>query len=240
MRPLVTVAMIKLLSDSVLDALMPRLCPVCRLPLVAGEESLCLACDMMLPLTNFHQNPDWNPMHERLMCHAPVSRAAAMFYYERMSDYSAIIQEFKYNGLTRLGRSMMRRYARELNQSGFFDGVDALQPVPLNFFKEVARGYNQSEVLAQGVRDVTGIRIADLLKAHRHSSQTRMNASERLENARLAYSIRRGVTAVPTHILLIDDIITTGATVSACAELLHAAYPRAQLSVLSLCLTRLA
>lgn len=233
--------MIRKLVDSLLAVIYPAVCPVCGRVLVAGEEGLCVGCMLDMPLTGFHSAPEWNPLHERLMCHAPIHHATALFHYEKHSPYAALIHRAKYSGLPDEGRRLARNYAARIAPAGFFDGIDAIQPVPLSFRRLVCRGFNQSHAVALGVADVIGAGVVDLLGARHHSSQTRKSASARLENARSTYFVRQRDDAArpPRHILLVDDVITTGATLIACAEALHRTFPEMRLSVFTLAATRL-
>ncbi|MBD5363308.1 MAG: ComF family protein [Muribaculaceae bacterium] len=226
--------------EGLLSLLFPRVCGVCGRVLVEGEQTMCVSCRVFFPLTRFEERPDWNGLTEKLMTlKAPVERTAAYFFYQRRSPYSRLIQQMKYNHAPSLGRGLMREYAARLRDCGFFDGIDALVPVPLSLGKHIMRGYNQSYYLARGVADVTGLPIIEALRAGRHGSQTRLSASERLANARGIYSACPEALAGVSHLLLIDDIVTTGATACACLEALHQAAPGVRLSVLALASTRL-
>ena len=164
--------MFRRLTQALLSTIYPNVCEVCGTPLVEGEDMLCLTCRADLPVTNFHLRPDFNAIHERTFCHAGIERAAAYFYYERHSPYAQPIQTAKYRHRPNVGRKLMREYAKTLLPTGFFDGIDLIEPVPLSTTKLISRGYNQSYWIAQGVSDVTGIPIGASLKARRHSSQT--------------------------------------------------------------------
>lgn len=226
--------------EGLLSLIYPQVCGVCGRVLVEGEDVMCVGCRVMLPLTRFEERPEWNGLTEKLMSlRAPVERTAAYFYYQRNSPYSRLIHRMKYSHSPSIGRKLMREYARTLSERGFFEGIDAMTPVPLSFTKHVMRGYNQSYYLARGVDDVVTIPIVDALKAGRHVTQTRLGASERLANARGIYSARPGALEGIRHLLLIDDIVTTGATLCACLEALHQAVPDVKLSVLALASTRL-
>lgn len=230
--------MMKRLIEGVAALCFPRMCPCCGAVMVRGEETMCLGCRLDLPQTDYHLHADFNPLVERLMCRAPITRAASFFHYERHSPYARLIHEAKYNGRPSIGRLLAREYAAAIYSTGFFDTIDAITPVPLNRLKLIRRGYNQSLHIALGVADVTDLPVVDTLTARRHSTQTRKDARSRFENARGIYSAGAESASGLKHILLVDDIATTGATLCACSEALHAQYPSLQISVLTLAATR--
>jgi len=131
-------------------------------------------------------------------------------------------------------------FAEEIMPSGFFDGIDLILPVPLHYLKELKRGYNQSHHIALGISDITDIPVGSLLRARRHPSQTSKNAAGRLDNARGTFSVgQQEDVARYSHILIVDDIITTGSTLCACAEAIHSASPQTSISILTLAATRM-
>lgn len=230
---------VTLLTKGLLDVIWPDTCTVCGCKLVRGERTLCIKCLMDMPLTGFHTQVEFNSMHERLMCHQPVHRATAMFHYERQSSYAKLIHEAKYNGRPSVGRTLARMHARTLQEAGFFDGVDLIIPVPLNTLRLVHRGYNQSYHIGLGLNDVTGIPVDDCMHARRHTSQTHKNAQERLTNARGTYSLPHPLPPEVKHVLLVDDVLTTGATLCACAEAIGQVNPGVIVSVFTLASARL-
>lgn len=214
----------------------PPVCYVCGKPLVEGEEVMCLECSLGMPRTNYHLDAD-NPLHYKLLGRVKFEKAAALFHYARNNPYSRLITVAKYNSHSEIVRFLGRTYASELQSAGFFNGVDLLVPVPMHWWKKVRRGYNQATEIAKGVSQVTGIEVCEALKASSHSTQTRKNAYERLLNARETYRVVRADALENRHILLIDDVITTGATISTCAEIIHKEVPSARISVLALAST---
>ena len=232
--------MVRPIVEALLALCYPSVCGVCGSSLVEGERVMCLKCRLSLPLTGFESNFLWNPMMEKLVSlRGPVERCAAYFYYQSHAPHSRLVHLFKYNEKTRIGRDLIGEYARRLQSAGFFDGIDAMAPVPLSRGKLIRRGYNQSFQLARGGREVVPLPVIEALKAARHGSQTRLDARLRMENARGVYSaVARNLDGVG-HLLLIDDIVTTGATVCACVEALRAARPRMKVSVLALATPRM-
>lgn len=215
----------------------PEVCVVCGRRLVAGEEAVCLVCDCGMPRTGFHLDAD-NQLYYRLICRHPLERAAAMMHYSRHSPYSSVIITAKYHGRPEIARIVGRRYAAELAPCGFFSGVDALVPVPMHWWKKARRGYNQAEVVAEGVSEATGIPVIhDAMRAARHATQTRKDAAGRMANARRIYSVCNPALLEGKHIMLVDDVITTGATITACCEAIHKSVENCRVSVLALAAT---
>lgn len=220
--------------DDLSGLIFPNLCEVCSTTLVRGENTLCLQCLCDMPRTNLHRQ-SFNEIHKRLAGHTPIERAAAYFYYYKESPYARMIQNAKYNSRPRLARTLAAMFAREISADGFFDGIELLLPVPLHYLKEFRRGYNQSREIALGISSVTGIPVGSNLTATRgHSTQTRRGPFERWLNTEGIYAAEDPQELDGKHILLIDDVITTGATILRCADTIHSAAPTATVSVVSL------
>lgn len=222
----------------ILSVVFPNTCAVCGTTLVEGEDIMCLTCLANLPRTGLHGSP-FSEIHKRLATHSRLERGASWFYYHRHSPYAKLIHQAKYRGLPDTGRRLGRMYAREIMADGFFDGIDIILPVPLHPIKHIARGYNQSREIARGVAEVTAIEIGDNLVAGRsHSTQTRLGSYARWLNARGSVRIHHPDELAGRHVLVIDDVLTTGATLLTCCEAIHDAVAGATVSVLTLGLTR--
>ena len=222
-----------------LDVISPRPCAICGERLSTNELVLCGVCHMHLPLTHFEQKPLDNPMARLFWGRFPVERAAALFFYEPQAPVSRIIYDMKYHNMPEVARNMGILTARRFAASGFFDGIDALVPMPITWRRKWKRGYNQSYEIARGISEVTRLPIyKDVVKRVRFKqSQTRQHAWERLHNVDGAFRLVRPEKIGGLHLLLIDDIVTTGATATACAcELAKA--PGVRISILSLGLTK--
>lgn len=231
---------VKRWGGNLLDVVFPRVCTVCHTPLVEGEDVMCLKCLLDLPRTNLHTRQP-NELTYRLMSlHAPIERAASLYHYMSGTPYVSLIHDTKYNRRPIVGTKLAAMHAREILDSGFFDGIDLMIPIPLHFTKEWRRGYNQSYEIAAGLSEVTGIPIGDHLKArHPHSTQTRKSASERRANSAGSFRVVRPEELDSMHVLVVDDVITTGSTILAGLEALHAASPSTRLSVYSLAMTKM-
>lgn len=214
--------------------LLPEFCAVCRQPLVGNERYLCLPCELALPYTDYHLQPE-NPLLERLTCHAPIERAAAMFHYLRQAPATQLIIQSKYEDRPQIDRYLATHYGAALRDSGFLQGIDLLLPVPMHWWKQLRRGFNQAEVIAQALGKVSGIPVGDQLVATRsHTTQTRHSATERLRNIDGIYTVERPQSLSHLHVAIIDDVVTTGSTVVHCAEAIHRACATTRLTVIAL------
>lgn len=221
-----------------LNLLYPDVCECCGRSLVEGETVMCLHCRAAMPRVD-NDLFGFGPVHERLASTIAIERAASMMLYFRGSVYTDLIHRAKYQGRPEIVRRLARSFARELQSKGFFDGIDMIVPVPLHTLRLLTRGYNQSEEIARGLADVAGLPVVNALKAGRiHATQTRRNAYTRWLNASGAYTLRQSAGITDQHILIVDDVITTGATMLACCSAVTDAAPAARLSVISLALTR--
>ena len=213
------------LVDDLMSVIYPRVCEVCGCSLVGDERCVCLHCDTEMPRTMLaeQKQTSFNSIHERVLGHSPIERATAMFYYDPAGRYANIIRTAKYGGRPRLIREMGEKYAAEIKDTGFFDGIDLILPVPMHRLKQFRRGYNQTESLAEGISAVTGIPVGDNLRAHRHSAQAGSSRMVRAANVKGKYYVVHPDELSHKHILIVDDIITTGATVNGCCEAIHSA-----------------
>ena len=205
--------------DALARLFFPRHCVVCGDCLQQGEEALCMRCNIDMPRTGFHLQRD-NEVERMFWGKIPLERATAYFYYSKGSSYRHILHQLKYNGRHDVGEAMGRFMAAELQAAGFFEGIDVVVPVPLHRSKQRARGYNQSECIARGIARVTGIGVdrASVVRLKNTATQTRKSAYERWENVREIFAVRHPERFAGKHLLLVDDVLTTGATLTACAD----------------------
>ena len=222
------------------DVVMPRLCPVCGNVLDGDERWLCRGCLAALPRTRYEE-VDFNTMEQHFAGKVPIERATGYFYYQKSSPYAQILYDIKYRNRPQMGRWLAARAAGELRNSGFFDDIEVIVPVPLHPSKLAERGYNQSDYLARGLSQALGIPVIDALKSTRtHGSQTRRSATDRWLNAQHTYALRQAKASQieNKHILLVDDVVTTGATLEACTRALLT-IPGTRVSLFTLATARL-
>ena len=203
-----------------LDLISPRLCVVCGNRLAVTEETLCSKCYLYLPRTDFGHDLYENVMAKLFWGQMAIEKATALFYYEPHAETAQILYEMKYKNHPEIGVVMGRMMAKELMRSGLFEGIDAIVPVPLARKRERQRGYNQSLELARGVSEVTGLPIANKVVRRTKfvGSQTQRGRWERNENVENVFELVDSDSISGKHLLLIDDVVTTGATIIACAQ----------------------
>lgn len=229
------------LADALLSVIYPKVCEICGETLVSGETLLCSRCLVDVPRTGYHRD-DFNELHKRLFGRAHADKASAFFHYFKDDSYAALIHRLKYDSRREIGVMLGEIYAREIvaERPDYFSGVDFFLPVPVHFSKLLSRGYNQSELIARGLSHVTGIAVGDHLVAKkRHATQTRKGAFQRWVNSAGIYEVRHGEELENRHVMIVDDVITTGSTVLRCMEAVHDAAPSANISVISIGSTKM-
>ena len=212
---------IKQWLNAAADMALPRVCPVCHQALDGDEQWLCRRCLAALPRTRYEE-ADFNTMEQHFAGKVPIERATAYFFYEKGSPYSSILHDIKYHHQPRMGLWLAARAVTDMASSRFFDGIDVVTAVPLHRSKLAHRGYNQSEYLARGIAEALHVPLIEALKAVRpHSTQTHKGAMERWQNIQGNYALKKNADRLAgKHILLVDDVITTGSTLTVCAAAL--------------------
>lgn len=220
--------------NDIIDLLFPRYCRVCQNRLAKSEEQICVSCLQNLPLTHFHEVKD-NDIEKLFWGLMPIERATAFFYYQKDSNYAKLLYHLKYYNHPEVGELLGRYAASVLHKQDFFKEIDLLIPVPLSNKKRRQRGYNQSEYIARGIQAITHIPISNnnLQRRIANDTQTHKNRSERWENVQGIFEIKNPDELRGKHILLIDDVLTTGATLRACGNQILATVP-AKISVFTL------
>lgn len=220
--------------NDLLNLFFPKLCILCQEPLIDKEEQICLNCLCDLPHTNFHTQND-NPVLQLLAGIIRIENATAFLYYDKGGKVQRLIHSFKYRGNKELAFLLGKQMALHLQASPVFKDVDILLPVPLHKKRKRKRGYNQSEWICYGIASVWGIPVNKevLTKVTVTNTQTRKNLYDRWLNVKEMFSLKDPDSIAGKHILLIDDVITSGSTLSACAKTLTN-IPGIRLSILTL------
>ncbi len=218
-----------------IDLISPRACCICGGRLSAEEDVICTVCNLHLPRTHFSTNAYDNIMARRFWGRIPVERAAALFYYEAGSEVSGMVHDLKYHDRPDIGYVMGRMAAEEMAGHDFFADIDLIIPIPLEKKRRRQRGYNQSEEIARGVAEVARRPVVTdaVERTDFKGSQTRKSLRERMENVEGAFRLTGKYDLTDKHLLVIDDIVTSGATVCACVEAMMAS-AHFKVSVLSL------
>lgn len=202
----------------------PVLCLVCGKRLSAcGGEVLCLECEYKLPKTGYTFCYN-NPVNQAFWGRIPVEMGTSLFHFEKGSAYQSLFHELKYRGNTKAGLYLGKLLGQDLLHSSF-SACDILVPVPLHKKRQQKRGYNQSEIIASGASEITGIPVVNnlLRRSTHHPSQTSLGRYDRFLNVKGNFTISPDAPDVNgKRVLLIDDVLTTGATLEACCmELLR-------------------
>lgn len=219
------------------DLILPRVCIVCEDRLLLQEKHICLHCLADMPLTRFWERSH-NPMadkfnaviQERLEGYEHYVFATALFFFSSDAPYRHILYDIKYEGRTDIGRHFGRMLGLHLSGSEVFRDVDCVIPVPLHWTRRWRRGYNQAEVIAQGVASVMGVPLdcRTLVRRRRTRTQTRIDVKDKAANVVKAFGVRKTGTVSACHVrhvLLIDDLYTTGSTLYACFKALRSVFP---------------
>jgi ComF family protein len=184
-----------------------------------NETLICTECYILIPRTNYHLKPD-NPVSQLFWGRCLISKAAAFSFYIRDSRIKKLIHQLKYKGIKEIGPELGRIYGNSLRSSGFMDDIDLIVPVPLHPSKKRQRGFNQSDLISAGMADATGIPMdPDLLvRKTGTKTQTRKSRYDRWTNVQDIFRVKDENRLKHRHILLVDDVITTGSTIEACAN----------------------
>lgn len=218
--------------NSLLDLVFPKLCVCCDGVLMEGEENICLTCLYTLPRVVEKDYTD-NKVMEIFLGRVRLEKAMSWCHFDKETKVQNILHHIKYKGKSKFASQIGEIMAREMLD--FFADIDAIVPVPLHPKKEKMRGYNQSEEIARGVQEVVGLPIfSQLIERTRFSeTQTHKNKEERWKNAVDLFKLSPNDGFEGKHILLIDDVLTTGSTAIACLKCLEQ-IPNVKLSFLSL------
>lgn len=207
--------------DDFLSLFFPRTCEICDASLHHYEELICTYCLGRLPYTHWHRDQQ-NPLHAVFWGKIKMEGVTAMFYFHAGNRIQKLMHKFKYKEVRELGVFIGKRYGSQLKEVAPFNTVDLIIPVPLHPKKIKIRGYNQSEQFAIGLASAMEIEVVadNLYRNFASETQTKKSKIERWQNVKDIFSIRNPERFIGKHILLVDDVITTGSTLEACSNVL--------------------
>lgn len=216
----------------------PHYCKVCGRRLDPSEEQLCISCFLSLPRMEYDMS-SINPTERILLAERSLVRAFSLFYYDKDSAFSNILFHLKYWHHPKVGQWMGYVGARELNEKGFFEGIDCIVPLPLTYWKELRRGYNQCVHIAKGIRKETGLPILRnaVVRKVNGTKQAGLGKYQRWRNAQGLFHVADAEVLKGKHILIIDDVITTGSTLCSMIDTIEQSVPDIKVSVFTLALT---
>lgn len=200
-----------------LNLFYPKLCLACGQNHLPAKEQFCLSCQFKLPKTNFHLLEE-NELTERFWGRLPLSAGTAMYFFVKGGRTQQLIHNLKYKGKKQIGIELGKMYGSILKKIPVYQSVDVVIPVPLHPKKEKRRGFNQSQLFALGLAESMQIPWSGkyLKRKVYTATQTQKSRQERMANVLLQFEANHTQKLEGKHILLVDDVITTGATMEAC------------------------
>ena len=207
------------LWDDFISLLFPRLCYACGNHLLRNEKLICTECYVLIPRTNYHLE-DENPVAQLFWGRCLIEKAAAFSFYNKGSRIRNLIHSLKYKGIQEVGFELGRIYGLTLKSSGFTKDIDLIIPVPLHPSKKRRRGFNQCDLISSGLSEVTGLPVDtdSLIRITVSDTQTKRSRYERWTNVEGIFRVSNPGNLRGRHILLVDDVITTGSTIESCTN----------------------
>lgn len=212
------------LFESLVNLLFPRVCAACGNILLEGEDSVCTTCRFLLPKTGYENNPD-NPLAQMFYGQMPFNAVMAEFFFSKTGKVQHLIHGLKYHHCRENGIFLGQEIGKSLLKAPDYQGIDFIIPIPLHPKKEKLRGYNQSHVISEGIHEIMNVPIAEksLVRSVFTDTQTKKSREERYQNVKDIFKLKKPEQLQGKHVLLVDDVLTTGATLmSAGKALLHA------------------
>ncbi|MBL7702370.1 MAG: ComF family protein [Ferruginibacter sp.] len=215
------IAQIKNIVSSTLHLFYPHVCTGCGSDLLEKGSLLCLECIHNLPHTNFADLPN-NPVEKYFWGRIPITAAYSQFYFSKEFLIQHLIHQLKYKGDTNIGFYLGEMMGKTLLESNRFSSIDALVPLPLYADKEHKRGYNQATIICNGISSVMNVPVLNgaVIRRHATETQTRKHRTERWENVKESFKVAKPNELAGKHVLLVDDVVTTGATLEACGNVI--------------------
>lgn len=207
--------------DDLFSLFFPNLCLGCGQHLFRGEEAICSVCQFHLPKTYFHNDPD-NPLQRVFWGRVELERVASYVYFQKGGTVQRLLHQLKYKNHPEIAIAIGKWYGHDLSFADCFKDAELIIPVPLHPRKQRKRGYNQSEMFAEGLAKKLPARVETgcLYRKNFSQTQTRKARYDRWENVENIFAVKTPERLAGRRVLLVDDVITTGATLEACAQAL--------------------
>ena len=205
-------------GTGITSLLFPMICPGCGNDLQSADDQICISCFHRLPVTEFHRHAS-NPVEKIFWGRVPIQSACSYLYFTSQSIVQHLMHELKYNGNQEVGIFLGKQMGLSLAESDRFKSIEGIIPLPLHAKRLKQRGYNQAAAIAQGISEVLGIPLLEdaIMRNQETNTQTKKSRVQRWENIEGKFSRVKSEALEGKNILLIDDVITTGATLEACA-----------------------
>ncbi|ANH83430.1 phosphoribosyltransferase [Niabella ginsenosidivorans] len=223
------------IKNALIHLFYPHICAGCASDALPLNSQLCLQCLHELPATGFEGHAN-NPVEKIFAGRIRFEAATARYYFSKGSPLQHMMHQLKYGGNKALGHQLGIEFGNALKASGRFRAIDAIVPMPLYSARERKRGYNQAAVLAKGIAEVLNKPVWETIvcRAEPTETQTKKNRTERWKNMQGKFFIIDNQKAIDQHLLLVDDVVTTGATFEACGSVILE-ITGARLSIAALC-----
>jgi ComF family protein len=215
------IAQLKNIFGSTMHLLYPHVCTGCGSDLLEKDNLLCLTCIQDLPHTNFAALQN-NPVEKDFWGRINLEAAYSQFYFSKAFLIQHLIHQLKYKGDTKIGFYLGEIMGKTMLKSNRFSSIDTLIPLPMYAAKEHKRGYNQATVICNGISSVMNIPVLSnaVIRQHATETQTRKHRTERWENVKDSFKVAKPAELNAKHVLLVDDVVTTGATLEACGNVI--------------------
>ena len=207
------------IAQSITQLIYPNICAACGEELLGNEHLICVTCTQALPKTNFHLQHD-NPVWQKFYGRVQIENATSLYYFNKNTLLQELLHALKYNGKQKIGVELGRRFAKEIVNCAWLKNVDYLIPVPISAKKIKQRGFNQSECIVEGLHQILNIPTdnTSIIRSKHTRSQTTMHINERIQNVKNAFAMQTKNLLENKHVILVDDVLTTGATLESCAQ----------------------
>ena len=207
--------------EGAFELLFPNICNACLEVEAPHGEIMCISCQTQSNISDLHKFRE-NEFTRHFWGRIPIETGAAMFRFSKGGLAQNLINQFKYRGNVKVGTYLGLQYGNVLKEQLLYKQIDMIIPVPLHYRKKTKRGFNQSEVFGEALGEAMGKPcVSDgIIRIRRTSTQTKKSRKERIDNLSKAFQIKNKSTIEGKHLLLVDDVLTTGATLEACALVL--------------------